>query len=601
MSRRTLLASAVAAASLTGVLPVFAQQRGFAIDRFEPSERGSDWFAGESLDLRGNMRPAVGVVVDYANRPLAVYDASGSVKTSVVRDQLLLHAGGSLVLGDRVRVALNLPVAAYQSGTDGVSRGVTYAAPVSPALGDLRLGADLRLLGEYGEPLTVAAGVQVLLPTGNRDAYTSDGTVRVVPRLLAAGEIGQFVYAARVSFDYRSLNGAFAGSSLGSQMLFGASAGARLGGTFVVGPEVYGATVVGGDDPPFKVRNTPVELLFSGHATFASDWRVGAGAGPGLTRGYGEPALRVLASLEWAPGAPPKDADQDGVPDGEDACPTTRGIRTNDPKTNGCPPPPPSDRDHDGVADTADACPDVPGVLTGDPKTNGCPPDRDKDGILDAADACPDVPGVATDDPKTNGCPSDRDKDSVYDTDDACPDVAGVKTADPKTNGCPGDRDKDGIADNVDACPDEPGKADPDPKKNGCPLAFVQARQIVITQQVKFRFDSADLDPAGDPILEAVLALLKDHPELKKVRVEGHTDNKGTVDYNKRLSGARAASVVTWLKKHGVAAARLTSEGVGFARPLVQGDSEDAGRANRRVEFHIVDGPDAVTPSAPSP
>jgi len=49
-----------------------------------------------------------------------------------------------------------------------------------------------------------------------------------------------------------------------------------------------------------------------------------------------------------------------------------RGERTNDPKTNGCPPPPP-DRDHDGIPDAEDACPDQPGPKDPDPKKNGCP------------------------------------------------------------------------------------------------------------------------------------------------------------------------------------------------------------------------------------
>jgi outer membrane protein OmpA-like peptidoglycan-associated protein len=80
----------------------------------------------------------------------------------------------------------------------------------------------------------------------------------------------------------------------------------------------------------------------------------------------------------------------------------------------------------------------VAGIKTDDPKTNGCPSDRDKDGIVDDDDACPDVAGIKTDDPKTNGCPDpDRDKDGIVNESDACPDVPGPKNADPKKNGCP--------------------------------------------------------------------------------------------------------------------------------------------------------------------
>src|SRR5262249_22814578 len=152
--------------------------------------------------------------------------------------------------------------------------------------------------------------------------------------------------------------------------------------------------------------------------------------------------------------------------------------------------------------------------------------------------------------PKTNGCPPDRDHDGILDKDDACPDEAGVADADPKKNGCPADkdRDKDGIANDQDACPDEPGPADPDPKKNGCPKAFVQGGQIKITEQVKFKTNSADIAAKeSEAVLTAILDVMTKHPEIKKVRVEGHTDNKGTEVYNKKLSQSRADSVMKWL------------------------------------------------------
>jgi len=385
----------------------------------------------------------------------------------------------------------------------------------------------------------------------------------------------------------------FAGSGLGTEWLFAASAGVKTAeGHLVLGPEFFGSTVLSSDEGAFKTRNTPFELIFGGHATFARDWRAGAGIGPGLSRGYGSPVVRVLASIEWAPAAPPPDRDHDGIPDAEDACPDVPGVRTSDPRTNGCPPAPvaaPADRDGDGIPDSGDACPDTPGVRTDDPATNGCPPDRDKDGIYDKDDACPDEPGIKTDDPATNGCP-DRDKDGIPDKVDACPDVPGVKTDDPKTNGCPPDRDKDGIPDDADACPDEPGPPNPDPKKNGCPMAAVQGGQIRIREQVKFRYNSADLDPAGDPVLEAVRQLMTERPGIVRVRVEGHTDNKGGAAYNLNLSNRRAASVVAWLVKHGIDKKRLESRGYGLTRPITENTTEEGRQQNRRVEFHIAEG-----------
>ena len=96
-----------------------------------------------------------------------------------------------------------------------------------------------------------------------------------------------------------------------------------------------------------------------------------------------------------------------------------------------------------------------------------------------------------------------------------------------------------------------------------------------------------ELDPAGDPILEAVLGILTQHTEITHVRIEGHTDNVGGEAFNRKLSEGRAASVRAWLVKHGVDASRLTSAGFGQTRPVDSNDTEDGRRNNRRVEFHI--------------
>ncbi len=544
-----------------------AQSQGFALDTFDPSERGSDWFSVESLDLRGNVRPAIGVVMDGAYRPLVIYAPDGTIRDSVVRNQIFANVGATLVLWDRLRVGFNLPVAVFQDGHGGTLDGVTFTPPSTPSVGDLRLGADLRLVGTYGEPFTLALGARVYVPTGQRDNYTGDGAVRLDGRLEAAGDLGVFTYAARVGAEYRNLEDTLGGSPIGSQLLFGVAAGFRaFDHALIIGPEVYGTTVVNNGAALFAKQSTPVDGLLGAHLTFLRDFRIGGGVGPGLTRGFGSPEVRWLASLEWAPAyaeapapAPPPEAEPD--------------------------------RDGDGVVDEDDACPDTPGLKTDDPKTNGCPPDRDHDGVIDSDDACPDTPGPKTDDPKTNGCPPDRDHDGVIDSDDACPDTPGLKTDDPKTNGCPDpDRDKDGILNDVDACPDVAGPANTDPKKNGCPQAYIQSGQIKIRDQVKFATASAAIVPGRDSqdVLDAVEKLLEAHPEIKQVRVEGHTDNAGTAAFNRVLSQHRAESVVTWLVKHGIDRARLSARGFGPDRPIDDNSSESGRRNNRRVEFHIV-------------
>jgi OmpA-OmpF porin, OOP family len=564
------LSAALACVAATGLArQAHAQAQGFAVDQFDPSERGSDWFSVESLDLRGSLRPAIGVVMDGAYRPLVVYAPDGTVLRSIVRNQVFAHAGASLVLGDRLRLGFNLPIAVFQDGHTGVVDGVTFAPPNTPSVGDLRLGADLRLVGTYGEPFTLALGARFFIPTGQRDNYTGDGAVRLDGRLEMAGDLDIFTYAARVGVEYRNLDDSLGGSPIGSQLLFGAAAGLRFfDHAFIIGPEVYGATVITNSNAFFATQSTPLDGVLGAHLTFARDFRLGGAVGPGLTRGFGSPVVRWMASLEWAP------AYEEVKPE-----PTPT-------------PEPPHDRDGDGVVDDDDACPDVAGVKTDDPKTNGCPPDRDKDGIIDAEDACPDVAGVKTDDPKTNGCPSDRDKDGVLDDVDACPDTPGLKTDDPKTNGCPDpDRDKDGIANGADACPDVAGPSNPDPKKNGCPQAYIAAGQIKIRDQVKFATGSAAIVAGRESsdVLDAVQKILADHPEIKKLRIEGHTDSVGAAAMNRTLSQHRAESVMKWLVKHGVDATRLTAQGFGPDKPIDDNSTDEGRHNNRRVEFHLVE------------
>ena len=250
---------------------------------------------------------------------------------------------------------------------------------------------------------------------------------------------------------------------------------------------------------------------------------------------------------------------------------------------------PPSDRDGDAILDDVDACPDQPGLPSADPTKNGCPPppDRDHDGIPDAADACPDLPGPPSDDSKKNGCP-DRDGDKIIDPLDACPDIPGVPSDDPKENGCPPDTDGDGIRDDKDACPTEKGLPNPDPSKNGCPLVAVREQEIVITQAIQFDTDKATIKKESDGLLDGIAAVMKDHPEITKIEVQGHTDTQGTKQHNKVLSAARSESVKRALVKRGVADQRLTPVGYGQEKPIADNATEEGMAKNRRVQFFIL-------------
>ncbi len=522
----------------------------------------------ESLDFRGQRRPAFGAILDFQTRPLAFYEPNGTPRTSLVSHVLTAHVGGSIALWERVRVAANVPVVLSTGGESGVSRGVRYDPPASSqAFGDIRLTVDGRLVGKLDDPITVAIGARLWLPTGSPSSYTGDGGVRVGPRLLAAGSVSAITYSATLGVTLRNPKASeFAGSPVDHELVYGAAVGMKVkGDEIVVGPELYGSTVL---SDAFAKRTSPVEILLGGRWMPANGLRLGAGLGTGLAGGYGSPGVRVVAGIEWSPGVA-ADADGDGVPDGEDACKNEPGMRSAEPAKNGCPAPtgPISDMDGDGIPDKEDACMDVAGDKTDDRRTNGCT-DRDGDGILDPLDHCPFASGPKSDNPQKNGCPPPQ----------AVP-------AEP-------DDDGDGVPNSTDACKDAPGKAHQEARRNGCPPAFAQGDQIWMLDQLVFRGNTAELDadPVNDATLDAIVAVLSSRQEITKLRIEGHTDNVGNPAALKKLSGERAAAVAKWLIDHGIQRGRLKTVGLGSEQPIRPNDSEEARAQNRRIELHIEEG-----------
>jgi outer membrane protein OmpA-like peptidoglycan-associated protein len=90
--------------------------------------------------------------------------------------------------------------------------------------------------------------------------------------------------------------------------------------------------------------------------------------------------------------------------------------------------------------------------------------------------------------------------------------------------------------------------------------------------------------PDSDNVLQQVLKLLQDNPDLK-LRVEGHTDNVGAKAANQVLSQKRAQAVMGWLIANGIDASRLTAQGFGDNKPVGDNSTEDGRAKNRRVEL----------------
>lgn len=113
--------------------------------------------------------------------------------------------------------------------------------------------------------------------------------------------------------------------------------------------------------------------------------------------------------------------------------------------------------------------------------------------------------------------------------------------------------------------------------------------QILIYEQVKFATGKATIDPSSNALLDTIAKLLTENPDVARVRVEGHTDDKGVKASNDKLANDRAAAVVKYLTTNGkIDAKRLFAKGYGPGCPMVANDNDDNRAKNRRVEFVIL-------------
>lgn len=470
---------------------------------------------------------ALGLDADLVDGLLALKLGDERVGELIER-RLDLHLTGAYVVADGIEVAVDLPFTVWQR--DGFDRieaetGFPAAAPSSSGVGDARLLGKFRLLDEARAPVTAAVIGEVRAPTGDGDSFLGDRGWVLAPRLAIERTFGEKL---------------------------------RL------------ATEVG-----YRWREAPGRFL----NLYAGD-EVTLGVG-------GSYALPAVAFLErWSalaevtaatPARSPAVASGDAL---QNAAELLGGLRVG---LGGCFEG--TVAAGTGIAADAGAGRESWRLLAG-VRCVRVVHDRDGDGIDDAEDACPDVREDRDGFEDADGCPDpDNDADGVPDVEDACPDLPGPKEYD----GCP-DADGDEIPDREDRCPTVPGPA----KFDGCPVEgppYVKIEEKTLELAASVRFDSGRDTVTADskPVLDEVAATLQAHPELKKVRVEGHTDSQGSRKFNLDLSRRRARAVVNQLVRRGVAAERLDSEGFGEDRPVATNRTALGRAKNRRVELAIVE------------
>lgn len=580
-----LLVSSLAAAQQAQPLP------SFSLTRFGLNDGGKGGLGAATGDTLDQFRFRATLGFHYENNPL-VYYRNGSPAGSLVEHRAQLHLGMAFGITSWLQLAGELPMVVLQSGDD-LSNVAGTVTPDSFGLGSPRFALRMGILSQGSGGLAKNTGLDlalqlgVALPFGVGNALNIENGWNVMPQLSAGRDFGPVRFGGEFSALIRqgvaltpSTTKDTVGHQLGLRALVSSTGEyVRFEGSFhtlipLDGGVPAGFELLGG----VRVPIGPLELFALG--------------GPGFGNLPGTPSFRVFAGLGIKPWAekcdassshtpaecPDLDDDQDGLRNRLDKCPLEPEDKDQFEDDDGCIDP---DNDRDRVLDGEDKCPIEPG-----PKSNnGCPirvRDNDGDGTPDVDDKCPTIPG-----PKSRqGCPiKDTDGDGLEDELDQCPKEPGPR----ERNGCPlKDRDGDGVEDTADNCPDEKGPVE----NQGCPakekqLVIITKDKLVITDRVYFATGKATILPVSFPLLNQVASVLRNHPELPMVTVEGHTDDRGSAKVNRKLSLARAKAVQQYLVHQGIDQGRLNAMGFGPDRPTDTNKTE-AGRANnRRVEFVI--------------
>ncbi len=546
---------------------------GVNLDAFRSAETPEDGFALSRPNDLGHLRFGVLATLDYANDPL-VLEINGDEAGRIVEHHLVGTLGLSFGLFDRLVLFAGLQSTFVMEGDNDPN--ILLNAPDADGsgylLGDVYFGARLRIFGENDDLFGLGVQVTGTAPTADavddEQDYVGDDNFTVTPEILL--ELRPSVFRITANVGARIRDGVdFADVDIGHELVWGLGVTATLIDDLLdAHVESYGTTVF---EDFSKRRVSPVEVI-GGLKLHVAGFALGAAAGAGLQRGYGSPDVRGILSLGYAT---PKDEPEEKK--------VVRQAALAEPVSQ--------DRDNDGLLDEEDDCPLDPEDVDGFEDADGCPdPDNDKDGVLDVDDGAPLNPEDIDEFEDQDGVPDpDNDEDGLMDEQDRCPlaaeDIDGFQDED----GCPdSDNDGDTILDADDECPLAPGK----PEDKGCPKSVrvdTEKGLIVILERVEFATNKDRILKRSEPILEEVYATIAANPQIKKMRVEGHTDSRGSNKYNTKLSSRRARSVIRWLRGRGIDAERLEATGCGESLPIDNNKTRAGRQNNRRVEFHIVD------------
>ena len=472
----------------------------------------------------------------------------GRTVARLVHNQLVADLTFSMGMWNYLELGVHLPLVFFQNtGGDIGAVGTQLGSLGKTVAGDLRIVPKIRFWRNGRQGLGLAFIPEFSLPTGASNDNAGDLSATFTPRLVLDYK---FPLGAVITLNlgFKIRQGVEEGNLVSDEeFIYGLGADIPIMGKHLFFmAELLGAVSLRDastdSDSGIDPEEVYLEALLGIKYRFRYGLIITAGAGMGVVKGWGTPVFRVFAGV--------------GFVFGYKRLPPRRVLRK----------PVFKDSDGDGIYDHLDKCPSQPEDHDGYLDSDGCPePDNDLDGICDFNEEI--QANLHLYKSKCKGrdwCPNMKETFNGYLDHDGCPDV-------------------------------KPSAPSPVKKPRTRPDIEIGSELITTRERIVFVTGSSRILYRSHKLLYKIADLLCKNQELKLVRIEGHTDQRGPAHLNRRISRQRARAVMNFLIKAGVSSSRLRYFGYGEDRPLkscVKLKTKKAKKScwalNRRVEIRIL-------------
>ncbi|MEC7984443.1 MAG: OmpA family protein [Myxococcota bacterium] len=541
-----------------------------------------------------NRTATVRSVVSYNSKPL-VYTSYDDIQTELLSSVTQLNLITGYTLGS-FRFAADIPIVLQADGSlpNGDSLSET-------SLGDVTLDVKYSITPPENN-VGVALTIRSTLPSSTGTVSLGSKSPIVEGELSSTFERERWILAVNVGHRHQS-NWVHEHGVFGSQFFWRGGMGWKYNPQLGTSIEFVSSHLYKTNE--YSSGNSSETVLTNWYSL--DEVRIKAGVGFGIGKGIGTPDWRGIVGVEYRPKPKPKDSDADSITDDVDACPHVPEDRDGVQDTDGCPDPTEvtilfvdaSGERIDGQSWTA-------GEREG---TSGTPFQSQAGTFqlkatiegyrpIEQSIAIPDGEPVTL----TIKIEKILGQLSVVPTDEAgkpLKDLVWVvgddnvrRTQDDIASLPPGQYEVHATAPGFKSVTK---KASITPNETVTLAITMQPTKAEIKDGrinfegvIHFKTNSAIIEPRSFGLLNDIGDIMRDFLAIEKIRIEGHTDSRGSDIKNKRLSQDRAESVRQYLIQYNIAPERMLAEGFGEERPISDNKSKKGRQANRRVEIHIL-------------